>query len=1286
MFINYFGPQDLLESAFLNTLTGDANLEVVSLTSTLLVLRNPSNGVVTTFNGVGLPTTQAQLESANPPGTITGWRSATATDQSIVTVQGITWGAAQMLGAIQQLIEADNDVPLKALVSLQPVTLDATNAFGGSQFLQFDGVTSPVTIFSSGGPDALEGGSGNDTVNILDNTGDGDSIYASPGDDRYVFGPSSNDNSWVDLTYINLTGPITATINGAANTGTIVKTGQGTDTLVNVNNVLPDTSQALQLWGSRGNDSFTINGGAGSWMRVNGGEGADSYNLTLTGTIRVTLGNSWDRGATAGVVANLASGQILNDGFGNAETLTVTDGAGRLEIETSDLADNIIGSARGELFILRGGNDTLDGGAGFDVLRFDRGNSNSTSAVTVDLAAGTATGAWRNVAFTKTLSNIEQVRGTNFDDILRGSAVAERLEGRDGNDLLDGRGGNDTLRGENGNDTLFGGDGDDNLQGGSGNDTLNGDAGDDYLEAGSGTDSINGGAGRNTLSYADDFGASQGIRATFTGLGTGTVLDWSGATDTFTGIERIRGTALNDTLTGSAGRQSLSGEDGNDNLFGGADDDDLSGGYGNDNLTGGDGDDYLQPGFGIDNVEGGAGFDAIVYLHENGPAGAGIRATFTGQSTGTVIDMDGGTDTFTGVERVRATQYADTLIGGTGNDNFGAEAGADTISGGAGDDTIQPGTGADTIDGGAGRDRLEYLYDDGATAGVRVNFAGAGRGQVTVWTSDIQTFTGIEEVRGTNFADTMVGSLGDERFEGEGGNDVIFGAQGDDDLMGGDGNDQLVGGAGNDYLEGGNGDDTLDGAADATGFGDYMRPGLGTNTIIGSQTLFQVAQDGIDISYSDVSGVGGLTILVGDNGFGTTRSGTAGLVNDTFSWAHFFQGSQDADRITVSGSTGDWFQGFSGYAGNDTIDGGTGFDDIDYRSEAREHRDTAQGVVVNLATGVAIDTYGDTDTLIGIESVRGTHLADSVIAINDANAFAVFRGYAGADTLTGSVLGFERADYSRDTDDGGNAGILADLVAGTIRDGFGYIDTVSNIDAVRGTNAADRITGSAVSERLEGMGGSDVLIGNDGNDTLEGGDGTDTLNGGVGDDFLFGGTSEGDLRDVAFGGDGNDSINGGWGNDDLSGGNGNDTVLGDFGSDTVVGNDGNDLIGGGAGSDLMFGNAGNDTLNGGFGFDRMNGGAGADSFFHAGVAGHASDWIQDYNAAEGDVLVVGLAGATRAQFQINTNFTPSAGAAGVAESFIVYRPTGQILWALVDGDGQSSINVNIGGQVFDLMG
>ncbi|MDP2520791.1 hypothetical protein, partial [Shimia thalassica] len=39
----------------------------------------------------------------------------------------------------------------------------------------------------------------------------------------------------------------------------------------------------------------------------------------------------------------------------------------------------------------------------------------------------------------------------------------------------------------------------------------------------------------------------------------------------------------------------------------------------------------------------------------------------------------------------------------------------------------------------------------------------------------------------------------------------------------------------------------------------------------------------------------------------------------------------------------------------------------------------------------------------------------------------------------------------------------------------------------------------------------------------------------------------------------------------------------------------------------------------------------------------------------------------------------------IEEAFIIYRPTGQIMWALVDGAGQESIHLQVGGSVFDLM-
>ena len=228
------------------------------------------------------------------------------------------------------------------------------------------------------------------------------------------------------------------------------------------------------------------------------------------------------------------------------------------------------------------------------------------------------------------------------------------------------------------------------------------------------------------------------------------------------------------------------------------------------------------------------------------------------------------------------------------------------------------------------------------------------------------------------------------------------------------------------------------------------------------------------------------------------------------------------------------------------------------------------------------------------------------------------------------------------------------------------------------------LLGTAEDDLLEAGAGADRLSGEGGHDTLIGGEGNDTLIGGEGNDVLQGGGSDIDVRDVIYGGNGNDSIDGGYGNDELRGDAGNDTILGGYGADTVIGGTGDDNLTAQAFGDEIFGGDGADFINGGFGHDRLNGGEGADRFFHLGVADHGSDWVQDYSAAEGDVLVFGQA-ATRDQFQVNLTETANAGAEGTQEAFVIYRPTGQILWALVDGAAQSQINLVISGTQYDLL-
>ncbi|PYE84398.1 hypothetical protein [Pseudoroseicyclus aestuarii] len=239
-------------------------------------------------------------------------------------------------------------------------------------------------------------------------------------------------------------------------------------------------------------------------------------------------------------------------------------------------------------------------------------------------------------------------------------------------------------------------------------------------------------------------------------------------------------------------------------------------------------------------------------------------------------------------------------------------------------------------------------------------------------------------------------------------------------------------------------------------------------------------------------------------------------------------------------------------------------------------------------------------------------------------------------------------------------------------------------DVISGLAGNDQLFGGNGDDRLYGGGGDDRLLGEAGDDRLEGGDGRDMLNGGDGDDMIFGGSSAADLRDVIYGGAGNDVIDAGYGNDLIMGGAGADSMAGGYGADTVIGNEGADILTGAAFGDLLYGGDGFDFLNGGFGSDRLNGGAGPDRFYHAGVAGHGNDWIQDYAATDGDRLVWGGdPAATAEQFQINLAQTANAGGAA-QEAFVIYKPTGQIIWALVDGGAQQDIRLQIGADVFDL--
>jgi Ca2+-binding RTX toxin-like protein len=127
--------------------------------------------------------------------------------------------------------------------------------------------------------------------------------------------------------------------------------------------------------------------------------------------------------------------------------------------------ENLIGSVHGDTLIGDGEYNKLEGGAGADYLDGGAGTdtvlyTSSTSGVNVNLGTGLGSGG---EAAGDTLVSIENLAGSNYNDILTGDGNANHLQGGNGADTLYGMEGNDTLKATGVMNHLFGGAGDDVL-------------------------------------------------------------------------------------------------------------------------------------------------------------------------------------------------------------------------------------------------------------------------------------------------------------------------------------------------------------------------------------------------------------------------------------------------------------------------------------------------------------------------------------------------------------------------------------------------------------------------------------------------------------------------------------------------------------------------------------------------------------------------------------------------------------------------------------------------------
>ncbi|MBX3568037.1 MAG: calcium-binding protein [Rhizobiaceae bacterium] len=373
----------------------------------------------------------------------------------------------------------------------------------------------------------------------------------------------------------------------------------GNDTLTGSNDGFTD------MFGGHGTNTYNA-GTAGSHM--GGGSGVDTYKGNTGYDIVSFTDSHYDATVLQGVTVDLSSNTAI-DPWGNKESLTLID-----EVRGTQFGDTLKGSNAAETFMGLGGRDNIDGGGGFDVVRYDRDERRGGDlGVTVDLAAETATDGFGRK---DTIKNIEGVRGTNQIDKLYGSDVYNDLRGLAGNDWLDGRGDGDSMAGGEGDDTYV-------------VDSVN-DFVEENRDNGNGVDTV-----RSTITIdLADTDHFRGEVENVVLLGTKDLA--------------VDGNALKNAITGNSGANTLRGADGDDTISGGDGADKISGGRGNDKLAGNAGADSYYFGNALSattNVDTISGFSSIDSLYlskaiftQAGPVGELAAAAFTANADGAAKD------------------------------------------------------------------------------------------------------------------------------------------------------------------------------------------------------------------------------------------------------------------------------------------------------------------------------------------------------------------------------------------------------------------------------------------------------------------------------------------------------------------------------------------------------------------------------------------------------------------------------------------------------------------------
>ncbi len=583
-----------------NLVMGGTGNNTISVTSASSTTRSNS--------GSGTPVGSSSVDvlmGANGSADLSSWvvtsvTSAHDTDGGNNTITGGAGyntiiggpGNNHLTGAGQSdvIVGADGSATYSTSGQITGVNTSVAPSVGGTDTIT--GGNGSEVILGGAGSVTITGGSGNDVI-----IGHNGSVEFSQGKATSALTTSPSDGDTAQIT----AGSGNTLIMAGTGTNNTITGGSGNDVLVGSDASADLSSGAVTSitvvdvsYGGTG----TITGGTGNDLII---AGPHAYKITTAGQHDVVVGGDASATFTAGQVTGVTT---IDPSYGGNDT--ITGGSGKDVLMGGAGSDTITSGTGATLVLGHGGTVSLSNGLPVSA------STNSTAAGADTITVGTGSDVVLGGSGDNT---IRVADGTSADEVLLGangsvvfstSAAVTSIESDDPED-----GGNNTITGGSGYNVIVGG--------GPGNNTLTGGSGSDVILGANGSVTTSGGAssifsGMTAVSTnagtggTEDITGGSGHEVLIAGPGAATITGGSGTDLIFGGDAQVvlSGSTVSsykstDIGSTGGGKDTIYAESGNARVYGGP---------GNDIIYGGSGTDYLNGGDTV--VDGASGYDQIV--------------------------------------------------------------------------------------------------------------------------------------------------------------------------------------------------------------------------------------------------------------------------------------------------------------------------------------------------------------------------------------------------------------------------------------------------------------------------------------------------------------------------------------------------------------------------------------------------------------------------------------------------------------------------------------------------